>query len=93
LGGTLRLQVLLQADVIANLLFLGCVASMLCFLLWTWVMRKLGAVVATNYVYINPITTVVFAWWILSEQITLFFVIGSILILAGMYLADRKHKA
>jgi drug/metabolite transporter (DMT)-like permease len=56
-------------------------------------MRKLGAVVATNYVYINPITTVVFAWWILSEQITLFFVIGSILILAGMYLADRKHKA
>ena len=93
LGGTLRLQVLLQADVIANLLFLGCIASMLCFLLWTWVMRKLGAVVATNYVYINPITTVVFAWWILSEQITLFFVIGSILILVGMYLADRKHKA
>lgn len=89
--GTLDLHVLLQPEVLTNLLFLGCVASMLCFLLWTWVMRKLGAVVATNYVYINPIATVVFAWWILSEQITPFFVLGSVLILMGMYLADRKR--
>lgn len=91
LGGTFDLHVLLQPDVMANLLFLGCVASMLCFLLWTWVMRKLGPVVATNYVYINPIATVVFAWCILSEQITTFFILGSVLILAGMYLADRKR--
>ena len=90
MGGTLDLHMLLQPDVMANLLFLGCVASMLCFLWWTWVMRKLGAVVATNYVYINPIATVVFAWWILAEQITSFFVLGSVLILMGMYLADRK---
>ena len=91
MGGTLNLHVLLQPGVLTNLLFLGCVASMLCFLLWTWVMRKLGPVVATNYVYINPIATVVFAWWLLSEQITPFFVIGSVLILMGMYLADRKR--
>ncbi len=91
MGGTLDLHVLLQPGVLTNLLFLGCVASMLCFLLWTWVMRKLGAVVATNYVYINPIATVVFAWWLLSEQITPFFVVGSVLILMGMYLADRKR--
>lgn len=91
MGGTLDLRILLQPGVLTNLLFLGCVASMLCFLLWTWVMRKLGAVVATNYVYVNPIATVVFAWWILSEQITPFFVLGSVLILMGMYLADRKR--
>ena len=91
IGGTFDFHVLLLHDVLANLMFLGCVASMLCFLLWTWVMRKLGAVVATNYVYINPIATMVFAWWILSEQITLFFVLGSVLILMGMYLADRKR--
>ena len=75
---------------IANLLFLGCVASMACFLAWTWVMKKLGAVVATNYVYINPVATILFAWWILSEQITPYFLIGTVLILIGMYLADRK---
>ena len=77
---------------ILNLLFLGCVASMGCFLAWTWCMKKLGAVVATNYVYLNPVATIVFAWWMLSEDITPYFLLGSALILIGMYLADRKRS-
>ena len=84
------LSVVLRPDVLANLLFLGCVASMLCFLTWNWVMRKLGAVVVTNYVYFNPVTTVLFAWLILSERITVYFIIGTLLILVGMYLCNRK---
>lgn len=91
LGQGPDIGVLLSPAVAGNLLFLGCIASMLCFLMWTWVMRKLGAMIATNYVYINPITTVIFAWWLLAEPITPFFVLGSIFILAGMYLADRRH--
>lgn len=79
-----------QSAMIWNLLFLGCVASMACFLTWNWVLKKLGAVVATNYVYFNPVTTIVFAWIILHEQITIFFAIGTILILVGMYLADKR---
>jgi drug/metabolite transporter (DMT)-like permease len=63
-----------QPQLIGNLLFLGCVASMLCFLAWNWAMKKLGAVVATNYAYFNPVTTILFAWLILSEQITIFFI-------------------
>lgn len=80
----------LRYDVLGNLFFLGCVASMLCFLAWNWTMKKLGAVVVTNYVYFNPVTTVLFAWIILSERITLFFLIGTILILAGLYLCNRN---
>ena len=76
--------------VVFNLLYLGCIASMVCFLTWTWVMKRLGAVVATNYVYINPLTTIVFAWWILSEQITVWFLLGALLIIVGMYLADKR---
>jgi len=81
---------ILQTSVLAHLLFLGCVASMLCFLAWNLAMKRLGAVVATNYVYFNPVTTIIFAWIILSEQITPYFLLGTVLILAGMYLADRR---
>jgi drug/metabolite transporter (DMT)-like permease len=56
------------------------------------VLKKLGAVVATNYVYFNPVTTILFAWVLLSEQITTFFILGTVLILQGMYLADRKNS-
>ncbi len=52
-------------------------------------MKQLGAVVATNYVYLNPVTTIIFAWLILSEQITVYFLLGTALILIGMYLADQ----
>ncbi len=86
------LEVILRSDVLWNLLFLGVVASMLCFLLWNWVISRLGTVVATNWVYFNPITTILFAWWILHEQITVYFLIGSSLILVGMYLADKGKK-
>ena len=85
-------SVVLRPDVLANLLFLGCVASMLCFLAWNWVIKKLGAVIATNYVYFNPVTTVLFAWLILSERITIYFLIGTLLILTGMYLCNRAPK-
>ena len=86
------LEVILSPQVLWNLLFLGVVASMVCFLVWNWVIRQLGAVVATNWVYFNPITTILFAWWLLHEQITLWFLFGTALILMGLYLCDRKGK-
>lgn len=91
--GLPSLSVVLRIDVLANLLFLGCVASMLCFLAWNWVIKKLGAVIVTNYVYFNPVTTVIFAWLILAERITIYFLVGTLLILAGMYLCNKVKTA
>jgi drug/metabolite transporter (DMT)-like permease len=87
------LDVIMRPEVLWNLLFLSVVASMLCYLLWNWVISRLGVVVATNWVYFNPITTIIFAWWLLHEQITVYFLMGSALILVGMYLADKKHQS
>ena len=83
-------DVLTRPDVAVNLFFLGSVASMLCYLTWSWCMKGLGAVICTNWVYVNPITTIIAAWLILDEQITVYFLIGSILIISGMYLSSKK---
>lgn len=79
-----------QPALLWTLLFLGCVASTLCFLAWNWAMKKLGAVVVTNYAYFNPVVTILFAWLLLSESITVYFLLGTLLILVGMYLSDRR---
>ena len=84
------LSVVLRPAILWNLLFLGCVASMLCFVAWNWAIKRLGAVVATNYVYFNPVVTAIFAWLVLEEQITVFYIIGTILILVGMFLVLKK---
>ena len=88
--GVPSMAVLTQPVVVGNLLFLGCLASMICFLTWNWCISKLGAVKATNWVYFNPITTMIFASWVLGEKITIYFLIGAVCILTGMYMADRK---
>ena len=79
-------------SILFNLLFLGIVASMGCYVVWNWVISKLGTVVATNWVYFNPITTIIFAWWLLHEQITPWFLMGTVFILTGMYLCDKKRS-
>ena len=90
--GMPAMEVLVRPQVAGNLLFLGCLASMVCFLTWNWCISKLGAVKATNWVYFNPITTMIFASWVLNETITRYFLIGAVCILAGMYLANKTSS-
>ena len=82
-------NVLTHPVVIGNLLFLSVVASLICFVAWNWALHHLGAIVVTNYVYVNPISTIVFAAWILHESITGYFIVGSLLILLGMYQSNQ----
>ena len=86
------LQTLLRPDIVLQLLFLGAIASTLCYYLWGWVIRHLGAVVTTNYVYFNPVVAILCAWTVLGERITMWFLLGTVLILVGMFLADKKKK-
>lgn len=82
-------EILARPQVIANLLFLGLIASFACFFAWTVAMRRLGAIRCTNYVYLNPLTTIVFAAWILGEPITVFFLLGAAAIVAGLWLSNK----
>ncbi|MEG1611215.1 MAG: DMT family transporter [Alistipes sp.] len=72
-----------------NILFLGIIASMLCYLLWNMVMKRLGAVRVTNYIYINPLVTILTAALCIGERITFAALTGAALILVGMWQAER----
>lgn len=82
--------VLGQPVVWLNLLFLGLVASLACFIIWNLVMSKLGNVTSTNYVYLNPVFTLITAALILGERMSPMSVIGCTAILAGVILAGRR---
>ena len=82
--------VLGQTAVWTNLLFLGLVASLLCFLIWNLVIDKLGNVTSTNYVYLNPIFTLLSAMAFLGERMTPLAALGSIAILLGVIWAGKR---
>ena len=80
----------LKPAVWGNLLFLSVVASFLCFLWWSVAVKKIGALSTSNYVYLNPVTTVLASALFLNEPMTIMACVGSALILLGVYIANRK---
>ncbi len=84
------LRSLLLPGVWMNLLFLSVVASFLCFLWWSVAVKKIGALSTSNYVYLNPITTVMGSAVFLREPMTVMAYAGSALILLGVFIANHK---
>ena len=76
--------------VLGNLLFLSTIASLFCFVLWNRILIAIGNVTATNYVYLNPVFTLIGAILFLSESMTLVSGIGSAMILGGVILSGVK---
>ncbi len=82
--------ILLQPVVLSNLLFLAVLASLVCYILWNVVLKQLGTVKASNYIYLNPLVTMLASVAILHEQITWITLMGAACIIFGVYLAERK---
>lgn len=80
------------AVVWGNLLFLGCVASMFCFLGWNWCLEKIGTVRATNLLYLNPVIAVVTSAVVLGERVTPIAMAGAALILTALVCLDKPGR-
>jgi len=75
-----------------SLLFLGVVASSFSFLMWNQSIKLIGNIRTSQYIYFGPIVTTVFAAFILNESITIVTVMGTLMIICGVYLAEMKYK-
>lgn len=74
----------------SNLLFLGVLASLICFAVWNVILKRLGTIQASNYLYLNPLFTTIAASIFLDEHLTVFALVGVALVLGGVFLAARQ---
>lgn len=82
-------EILFRPVVWGNLLFLGLIASLLCFFLWNIVIKQLGAIRSASYIYLNPIAALIASSIIIDEKITVIALAGTALILTGMFLVEK----
>lgn len=75
-----------------NLLFLAVMASLVCFVLWNLVVKHIGVVKSSNYLYLNPVITCITSAIVLGEKITPVAVTGALCIMAGVWLSSRPRK-
>ena len=85
-------EILFRPAVWGNLLFLGGIASLVCFILWNIAVKHLGAVRATNYIYLTPLVTLSASAAILDERVTWIAMAGAVLILGGVYVAENGYR-
>lgn len=87
------LSQLLSAEVIGNLLFLGLLCSMLAYIMWSAVMNTLGAITTNNYLYVQPICTMIIAAILFdNDPITAMGCFGALLIIGGLWFGDYMNR-
>ena len=73
-----------------SILFLGIFCSGIAYVLWAKSLKELEATKVGSFLYLEPFVTVLSAWLILSETITLTIILSGLIITAGVILVNRK---
>lgn len=70
-------------------MFLVVMCSLAAYIMWNEVMKKLGPVTSNNYLYAQPMVTMVGAYFLLGENIYLLGYVGCFLIISGLVISDK----
>lgn len=89
-GFTVTPADLLNVDTLVNVLFLGLIASALCFVTWNTAVRLIGPVKTSVYIYLTPVVTIVFARLILKDSIHPLALAGAGLTVVGLVVSQQK---
>lgn len=72
------------------ILYLAFTCSLLGYFIWFRVMKQADAAVTSSFLFAEPVITVLFAAVFIGEKITIFTLIGGLLIFNGVYLVTKK---
>ena len=78
--------------VIISVVLLGAVCSALAFVLMFALVAEVGPMRMTTVTYLNPAVAIVAGALILGEKVTIWTVVGFVLVIGGSFLVNRKRK-
>ena len=78
---------------VAAMLYVGIFPSFVGYVFWNRGVAEVGSNVAGIFVHLMPVFGALLAWMFLGERIYLFHIVGIALILAGITLTTRGHRA
>jgi len=71
---------------------LAIFASVLAFVFFTFSLKKLGINRASMFINMIPVLTALFSWYILDDPLTLRKLIGMLVVISGLFIAQLKMK-
>lgn len=76
-------------EYVSNFAFLVVMCSVVSYLIWNEAMKALGSVTANNYLYGQPIITMIIGVSALGEPLTVMGCLGCVLIIGGLVVSDK----
>ena len=73
-----------------GILYLGLGTSIVSYFLWFYILRKMDTTKAAVFANAQPILTTILAVIFLSQDVTMSFIIGGVITIAGVLLTQRK---
>jgi len=81
-----------SANAIVAIVVLAVICSAVAFLLMVALISEIGPVRATTITYVNPAVAILAGALILGEKVTVWTVVGFVLVLAGSWLVTRRKR-
>jgi drug/metabolite transporter (DMT)-like permease len=75
---------------VGAILFLAIFCSIVAYLVYNVALDSMDVSRVALFIYFVPLSTIVLAWLMLGESLTLASGLGGLLVLAGMWIAERK---
>jgi RarD protein len=72
-----------------SILFLGLLCSGVSYVIWAYALREMESAKVGAFLYFEPFITVLAAWVLLSENITLLMILSGLIITAGVFLVNK----
>ena len=79
-----------SVPVVASVLVLAVVCSAVAFVILFALIAEVGPVRATAITYVNPAVAIIVGAILLGEQVTLWTIVGFVLVIAGSWLVTRR---
>jgi drug/metabolite transporter (DMT)-like permease len=73
----------------ASVLWLSLAVSIVGLICWFYLLR-LDTVKASMWLFLCPLFGFLFAWWLMDEPITIYTIVGTVLVVTGLYAGQRK---
>jgi drug/metabolite transporter (DMT)-like permease len=86
------MEVRLNFEILSSLFLLAILASSVSYIFYTITVKSIGISKANIYTNLIPVFTVIFSYFIISEQFTAGKITGILMVIAGVFISERKFR-
>ncbi len=76
----------------AAVAYLSLMSTVLGFFIWNFSLKRMPAVTVASFIYLNPPFAAFFGWLLYGEEVTAYFLAGSAVVLAGLWMAQNRRR-